>query len=331
MKTKAFQTKRKPLKAVRTLYAKTKKKKQRVSAAASGGDFAVEEPNLGVARALVVILILHVAAIIAIVVHSSRNSDDTFIAKEGPEGATKNTRAAVAAHQPKKPKIKTNDRVGYVQQSDTYERFARRHGVDVQELRRCNGGVPLKYGMALILPELPVSMASVEPQDVLINESLPPISDIPEPVRVRQEIPADFKVVGAPTPIVSSSQEIPNPFPEPSAVTPLAPQPSVEIRETAAVAEIQPLPVPAQPEPEPVVREVAPPVLVEAPRPNPVVEEKPKAKPKPKLKTYTVKKGDTMWAISRRYGVSVDKIKAANRSVNPTAMGPGTRLNIPAK
>ena len=152
MKTKAFQTKRKPKNGFRTLYAKTRKRKQKVTAAAAGGDFAVEEPNLGVARALVVILILHVAAIIAIVVHNSSN-DSAIAGSDSPavkpiEKANVVTRAKQAAQ----PKIGPADTYQYVQQGDTYERFARRHKVDVQELRRLNNSTPLKYGLALIVP-----------------------------------------------------------------------------------------------------------------------------------------------------------------------------------
>ena len=185
MKTKAFQTKRKPKNGFRTLYAKTRKRKQRVTAAAAGGDFAVEEPNLGVARALVVILILHVAAIIAIVVHSSTN-DSTLAGADSPAVKPEEKANVVASSQQAvQPKIGPSDTYKYVQQGDTYERFARRHQVDVQELRRLNNSTPLKYGLALILPkptavpqqQAPAALAQTTPQDPIIPETLPPIVD----------------------------------------------------------------------------------------------------------------------------------------------------------
>jgi hypothetical protein len=62
MKRQSFQKKRRPTGGgLSVFHAKTKRrKKQRVAASA---DLGSEVPNLGVARALFVILVLHVAAL----------------------------------------------------------------------------------------------------------------------------------------------------------------------------------------------------------------------------------------------------------------------------
>ena len=44
---------------------------------------------------------------------------------------------------------------------------------------------------------------------------------------------------------------------------------------------------------------------------------------------YTVKKGDTMWAIAQDHGISLAALKAANPDVDPKAMRIGTVLVIP--
>lgn len=46
---------------------------------------------------------------------------------------------------------------------------------------------------------------------------------------------------------------------------------------------------------------------------------------------YTVKKGDTMWAIALEYGISVEDLKAANPDVDPRTMRVGIVLIIPGQ
>lgn len=45
--------------------------------------------------------------------------------------------------------------------------------------------------------------------------------------------------------------------------------------------------------------------------------------------TYAVKKGDTLWKISRRYGVSIEKIASINNIQNPNLIFPRQKLRIP--
>ncbi len=48
-------------------------------------------------------------------------------------------------------------------------------------------------------------------------------------------------------------------------------------------------------------------------------------------KRYVVKRGDTMYVIALRNGITVAALKAANPKVNPNAMRIGTVLVIPSK
>lgn len=45
--------------------------------------------------------------------------------------------------------------------------------------------------------------------------------------------------------------------------------------------------------------------------------------------TYKVKRGDTLWKISRRYGVSIEKIASINNIKNPNLIFPKQKLRIP--
>ena len=66
MKDNKLQTKRKAQKGFRAMYARTIGRKIRASAAASADELDGDVPNVGIGKALTVILILHVLAILAI-------------------------------------------------------------------------------------------------------------------------------------------------------------------------------------------------------------------------------------------------------------------------
>lgn len=46
-------------------------------------------------------------------------------------------------------------------------------------------------------------------------------------------------------------------------------------------------------------------------------------------RVHTVKQGDTLWGISRRYGVTVQSIEKANNLADPGRLAVGQRLTIP--
>lgn len=283
-----FQTKRRAQSGFRLLKAKTRKKrKQRVSAAASNHDFAVEEPNLGVARALVVILILHLAAIAAIVVHHNTTKDDVA-AKDGP--LLKKDPKAALVNDTTQPQIDwASDQWKWVESGDTYERVAREFQVDVAELRRLNENHALVPGMALKIPsKQAVAAVAVEPvespqvAEPILTEELPPIVEVP----ARLGIPAEYEVVSAAQDVESSLQSLP-----------------IEeriVEQTQSDRSIG----------------------------QTVVQERPQSPPA--AKTYTVKSGDSLWAIAKRHGIPLSTLERANPKVNPRSMKIGAQLVIPS-
>ncbi|MFT5905159.1 MAG: LysM repeat protein [Cryomorphaceae bacterium] len=77
MKNNKLQTKRKPQRGFRAIYARTVGKKVKASAAASAEELDGDVPSVGIGKALSVILILHVLAIAAIYVGTQwRGNDD---------------------------------------------------------------------------------------------------------------------------------------------------------------------------------------------------------------------------------------------------------------
>jgi len=188
MRRESLQPKRRPTKgAILVLHSKTRRRKRhRVSAGtAEDTDLGSEVPNLGVARALFVILILHVAAIAAIFIHNKVTNDDPVV-RESPvreHGAASDAAGAKAVPEPQ-----PGEDYYFVATGDTYGRIAELKGVDVNELRRLNGNVGLRAGKLLrippngmpsALPERPVAGAAAETGSRQAGEAERPESAAP--------------------------------------------------------------------------------------------------------------------------------------------------------
>ena len=130
------------------LHSKTRRRKrQHVAAGAAAADLGSEVPNLGVARALFVILLLHLGAIAAIFIHNKVTNDDPVVLKSPVMEAPK---AAVAAAS--LPKVQQGEDYYFVATGDTYDRIARVKNVDVMALREINNNVALRAGRILRMP-----------------------------------------------------------------------------------------------------------------------------------------------------------------------------------
>lgn len=322
---KLFQTKRKPAKGqgFRLLAAKTKKRKQRVSAAATGGDFMAEEPNLGVARALVVILLLHIAAIAAIAVHNQSTKHNLVTTPETNitlDDQSPEVTVAPSSAEPVTPVAGKGHNWRFVYPGDTYASIAASYGIGEEELLRMNHGETLKVNSAIRVPAEPVKKSAVadanqlpplEPTASQIQGVLPPVpaepvvAKVADPVLPKVEkaaIPTEYEVVSDPEPVAPAVQKV-----EPAPVLP-KPVPVV-------IPEVKP---------EPVVQKVVVPE-VQQPEPEPVVK---KPEP-PKFKTYTVKKGDTIWGIANKHGITSKALLKANGNPDPRKIGIGKKLKIP--
>jgi len=64
--------------------------------------------------------------------------------------------------------------------------------------------------------------------------------------------------------------------------------------------------------------------------PTPSATPPPTATPPPEPVVYTVRGGDTLYSLARRYGTSVEAIMAAN-DLGDTLVRPGQRLIIPSQ
>ena len=210
---KTIQTKRnKPSGSrYRMLHAKTGRKRRLNAATAATVEPHVElesdVPNVGIGRALLVILVLHVVAITVIYIHSTFFGNDETTAG----GSNAEPVAAVAAAESDVSEISeaahselaapatsfAHDGSRYiVVTGDTYQRISQLRNVDETALRALNGNRLLRAGVVLDLPaelssrpvEIAAPVAKVEPEVMpslsspvtVVDEHVPSTTAMPE-------------------------------------------------------------------------------------------------------------------------------------------------------
>ncbi|MDA7889939.1 LysM peptidoglycan-binding domain-containing protein [Akkermansiaceae bacterium] len=263
-----------------------KRRKQR-AATATGDDFG-EVPGVGVARALVVILLLHVVAIGGIAWHSKWSKENVL--KATPSAATKPSES-------EKPKLVPGGKHGFVERGDNYLIIAGKHGVDVEALKLANNSAALSPGLRINIP--PRRVEASTPSELAIGDQTPAVS-IP-PVSLLER------------PLIQSG---PNETQQGSRSGPL-----VAVEST--------LPSRPAPESEPVlikprIRHLETPTPKVAPRAIPVDEPL-------SGKTYLVVKGDSIWGLSKKFGVSEESLMSINGISDPTKLRLGVTLKIPVR
>ncbi len=138
----------------------TKKRKQRATTASAGEEYS-EVPGVGVARALVVILLLHVAAIAGIYIHNKWSEGADIEAKvPALEKSTPPTRLAEL-----KPHTVTS--------GDNYDKIARKYGVDRELLVKVNEGKTLEPGWIINIPNRRTE--EIRPAERMIGHIDPPV------------------------------------------------------------------------------------------------------------------------------------------------------------
>lgn len=116
----------------------------------------------------------------------------------------------------------------------------------------------------------------------------------------------------------------PTPTPAPSGAGALAPITSLPPAGTPVTPAPSPIPpVPVAPAPVPPV-----PVVPIAPAPTPIPEPAPAA-PAGEAKVHVVAKNDSFYTMSKKYGVGMKAIEAANPGVDSTRLKVGQKINIP--
>jgi LysM repeat protein len=163
MKFSDLSVKRRPAKkpVFRKLFANVRRKQQNVAVAAPMPEADGDVPNLGIARALVVILIIHVVAIAGIFAHSKWFEKDTAVAKDAmPIVPVKPLRDAGEAL----PQIGKNDEWYLPVAGDRYDTICHDKGVTEEALRAANNNVEIRPGRKLRIPQR--TIVALEPEEL---------------------------------------------------------------------------------------------------------------------------------------------------------------------
>ena len=68
----------------------------------------------------------------------------------------------------------------------------------------------------------------------------------------------------------------------------------------------------------------------QTPKPTPSPNSQPTTSPTSKPERYMIQRGDTLWNISQKFGVSLDALIRANNLSDPSRIHPGQELIIPS-
>lgn len=293
----------------RVLYAKPGHKRRLNAATTAAADdhagLGSDVPNIGIGKALMVILILHVLAIAAIYIHSAflgESSDVT--ANQGQKSSLVEPVAApivpatpIKKAKPAAPKVvvaaldpalvdPASERY-IVVTGDSYGLIAKARNVDERSLRALNSNRPLRAGVVLDLPAT-LSTRPVDPSPLA-----------PGREKLAQKLNHEVSLAQADKSVLKS---------EPSGI-----RPSSDTDRKVGFD----------------ISNAPKALVVKTNRTEPTVNVDTGIRDSGQL--YTIKSGDTLWRICNRFKVSRDAVLKLNGIEDPNKLYAGRSIKIPAQ
>lgn len=301
------------------------------------GVFNEHEPNAGMARLFVVMVMIHVVVIGGIIVYDYLNSP---VAAPRPV-RTQSGKPNASALPPPAVSDSTLEKELPIEDYATYEwrsgdsipKVAEKLKVPQDVLIRLNmldKGAQLDQNTILRYPRQPVVRAVSIPDAALATTAAPPAESLASATQAVDLPPAPAAAAEfsfAPT-IVGELARAPDLTPgRPVQSAPPAPAP---VPAAAKVQEQPPAAVPVVADSVPKAIPVPAP-QVAALRPTPSSKPAPKAAARASTVTHTVKLGDNLHRIASRHQVSVKALQEANKLSDPNHIREGMKLVIPAR
>jgi len=277
-------------------------------------------PNMKLSRAFIVVLALHIVAVAGLMAFNffegRPGKPSSSIATAAEPMLPQSESEVTPTIKPTPPLAESNKPVlasdpvpvsGMkpinIKSQRTTQQLAAEYGLREDDLLQMNRHVPLIKGVVLpgevvYVPDTAIKVASFDDLDVA-PVAIPPRDTMPptsEPAREPEQT------------VVKST---------PSKTAPPAAKP--RMRERPPVAKAKP-----QSQPRPPKKTHAKPTPKKA-----VVKAKPQASSS--SQSHTIGKGENLYRIGRKYGVSVDAIQKANGISDPAKIFAGQQLKIPSK
>lgn len=317
---------------LRALLPRGRRKSHRLSANVTGEeDWEVDEPQIRMSRAFAVMLILHLVAVGGLFAFHMFGKDDREI--EGT--ATRNAHAAsppppVAPVRPNVAPVlapraeivrESASGSGQVQHlmasGDSKLVIAAKFGITVRELEEANPDKQFAPGETLDIPQHSRVIGALADAAAPVNPPLALIVATPSEDVAQQEF-ALKKEDNPYAPV--DADELPTPRPQvaPARVTQVKAEPVLEVEEAETQEE---------------EREVAVTRPTRKPAAAPLPPAPPAAKPKPATgsRSHVIQKGDTIYNVARRYGLSPNEVMRANGISDPSRLQMGQVLKITVK
>lgn len=354
-------------KLLQNLLSGEKQRHKMVATVTSEGEWNQHEPNSGMARVFVLILLAHFVGI-GWMVFSDFGSD-TIEAPQAPAAAAMAAKqndppmptAPAAAAAPAAEPIAAASEPYHVQSGDSVPAIAAKLRVDRDELIKLNKldqDVQLTPGMALRVPankvEAPLAVATAQQ---LPAAGLAPPSAASVALQASSAaanagpaLAASSTVVALPaassaTMSLALPDDPPATTSELPAVGSISNDPSLNTASGTAVspsakaesAKPKAAPIaPSQPHPVPKPSEMAKRPVTKADQPPTTAKKADKGSPPPstaaaKSSSHVMAKGETLYGIARKHKIPVDALIKANSIKDPAKLRDGTKLVIPGK
>ena len=322
------------VKRLRACLPQAKRKTHRLSANVTGEeDWEVDEPQIRMSRAFAVMLILHLVAVGGLFAFHVFGKDDReaegIATRQAHEKSTPPPAAVTSAPVPAAPVIPRAEIVldeppappgeqqHILKAGESKSLIAAKYGITVSELEEANIHNGFNAGDKLVIPP-PVRVISAV-------QAAPPVKP---PVALIAATPSEE--VGHQDFALKEGPENPYAPVEPAELEAAAPAPA-PAAPRAKLVKAEPAPaVRAVPQAEEVEDAATPPARKKAAAaPAPVAAAKPK--PATGSRSHVIGKGDTIYNVAKRYGISPNEVMRANGISDPSRLQMGQVLKITVK